>query len=313
MPDFVYVVALDSAVAKLAFWKLHERPYRSRSLRSPLVLAPRRPAMLRSTSGLARETPRPAFVPRAGLPLSNPPPRPRNRRSDRGRRKAGARILVIDDSPDLGKLIRATLMKANYKVVSARDGESGLKLARKARPDLVVLDIGLPGIDGFEVLKALRVQGGVPVIVLTGSRTEVDCIVGLKLGADDYLTKPISMPELVARVEAVLRRGPRRAPEEGPPERRGALRLSSRTHEVVVGKKALRLTPKEFEILRLLLEARGRVVSRRELLKNVWGYSKDLGMDTRMVDQYVSRIRNKLAAEGRRILTVPTLGYRISS
>lgn len=239
--------------------------------------------------------------------------RPHARRGSKGHGKSGGRVLVIDDSPDLGRLIRVTLERAHYEVVSAKDGESGLKLARKIRPDLVVLDIGLPGIDGFEVLKALRIQGGVPVIVLTGSRTEVDCIVGLKLGADDYLTKPISMPELAARVEAVLRRGPSRTPEPAPSERRGDLRLNSSTHEVLVGKRAVLFSPKEFEILRLLLEARGRVVSRRELLKSVWGYGKDLGMDARMVDQYVSRIRNKLGGEGRRIVTVPTLGYKIKS
>lgn len=232
-------------------------------------------------------------------------------RSGSRRAKAKGRILSIEDSPDLSRLIRLTLESENYEVVSAKSGESGLRLALKLQPDLVVLDMGLPGMNGLEVLKSLRVRGRVPVIVLTGSRKEIDCVVGLKLGADDYLIKPVSMPELAARVEAVLRRSAPMSPRAASPEARGGLRLDARTHEVVVAGKPLLLDPKEFHILRLLLEAHGRVVGRHELLLEVWGYMKDLGMDPRMVDQYVSRIRRKLKAEGRRIVTVPTIGYKI--
>ncbi|MBI4348792.1 MAG: response regulator transcription factor [Elusimicrobia bacterium] len=232
------------------------------------------------------------------------------RSKDRAGASAGC-VLVIDDSPDLGRLIRKTLKKARYRAIHAKDGETGLKLARSLRPDLIVLDIGLPGMDGFAVLSAIRAMGRIPVIVLTGSTAEADCVVGLKLGADDFLIKPVSMQVLAARVEAILRRVPSRAPDPGSRERRGSLRLDSRSHELIVHGKALLLAPKEFHILRLLLEAHGRVVNRRELLLEVWGYDKDLGMDTRMVDQYMSRIRRKLKSEGRRIVTVPTLGYKI--
>ncbi len=226
-------------------------------------------------------------------------------------RKAKARVLLIEDSRDQAQLVRLTLQKARYQVFSVPEGGSGLKLARKLRPDLVILDLGLSDMDGFDVLRSLRAESRVPVIILTGSETEVDCIIGLKLGADEYLTKPISMPVLAARVESVLRRFSVGTPQTVTQETRGALRLDSRNHEVLSGGKTLALEPKEFHILRLLLEAHGRVVGRREMLQQVWGYSKDLGMDQRMVDQSISRLRRKLKGEGHRIVTVPTLGYKI--
>lgn len=224
--------------------------------------------------------------------------------------KSKTRVLVIEDFPEMRRLIRLALQNERYEVHSAKDGESGLELAGKIRPDLVLLDIGLPGMDGLEVLKALRARGRVPVIMLTSSKKEADCLVGLKLGADDYLSKPISMPELAARIEAVLRRDPSRA-QGDEPMAAGALSLDPKTHELLMKGKPLPLAPKEFQILRLLLEARGRVVSRRTLLLEVWGYAEDLGISPRMVDQYVSRIRRKLGREGRGIVTVPTLGYKI--
>ncbi|MBI5631241.1 MAG: response regulator transcription factor [Elusimicrobia bacterium] len=221
------------------------------------------------------------------------------------------RILIIDDSPDMRKLMRLTLRKERYHVTTVKYGRSGLALADKIHPNLVILDIGLPDVDGLDILKSLRARERMPVIILTASTKEADCLVGLKLGADDYLVKPISMTQLAARVEAVLSRNSARPVERERSLEAGTWRLDPETHEFSVNGETILLAPKEFHILRLLLEARGEVVSRRKFLLEVWDYTEDQDMDARMVDQYVSRIRRKLKREAPRIVTIPTLGYKI--
>jgi len=220
------------------------------------------------------------------------------------------RILLVEDTPEISLAVRAILRRERYQVYSVEDGETGLTLARKVRPDLVILDINLPGMDGLELLKTLRGEGRVPVILLTARKTEADRIVGLKLGADDYVVKPFSAGELAARVESVLRRARGAAPA-AQPLASGGIVLEPGRHEVRAGGRAVVLAPKEFAILRVLLTAGGGVVAREALLEKVWGYAPDLAMSGRLVDQYVSRLRRKLGAEGKRVVTVPTLGYKL--
>jgi len=197
-------------------------------------------------------------------------------------------------------------------VLAAYDAESGLKLIRKAAPDLVVLDIALPKMDGLELLGVLRRESDVPVILLSGKGGEMDRILGLKLGADDYVVKPFSIAELHARIAARLRRARPAAKTKKAAAAAGALQMDFERHEVRAGGRPVRLAPKEFLVLRLLLEADGKVLSRERLLADVWGHEPGLDLDTRTVDQHVARLRRKLGAQGRLIATVPNFGYKLA-
>ncbi|MBI4375034.1 MAG: response regulator transcription factor [Elusimicrobia bacterium] len=222
------------------------------------------------------------------------------------------KILVIEDEKDLVRLIRYNLEKEKFRVVSAGDAESGLVLARKAKPDLIILDIMLPKMDGLDFLRNFRKESQVPVVLLTAKRSELDRILGLKLGADDYVVKPFSVGELHARVEALLRRSNGQVNVDGKkPVLVGAIEVDFERHEVKVKGKATSLTPKEFELLRLLIEAKGKVLSRDQLLERIWGHGKDMEIDTRTVDQHIARLRHKLKAEATRISTVTNFGYQI--
>ncbi|MFI5348912.1 MAG: response regulator transcription factor [Elusimicrobiota bacterium] len=218
-------------------------------------------------------------------------------------------MLVVEDEKDLIRLIRHNLEKEGYQVVSAGDAESGLKSIRKAKPDLVILDIMLPGMDGLELLRVLRREYRTPVILLSAKRGETDRILGLKLGADDYVVKPFSHGELLARVEARLR--PASPPTEERPTAIGGLSIDIARHQVTVKGKLVRLAPKEFALLKLLIEADGKVLSRDQLLELIWGHDKGMDIDTRTVDQHVARLRGKLGTEGARIATVPNFGYQV--
>lgn len=234
-----------------------------------------------------------------------------------------ASVLLVEDDPDVTALVSAHLTQANYRVRAAGSAETALGRLDKDAPDLIILDVGLPKMDGLEFLRRLRAEGGPggarlgpPVILLSARRDEVDRVLGLKLGADDYVAKPFSARELEARVEAVLRRAaaPRGAsPERGAAARFGALEVDLDRHEVRVAGKPVALRPKEFSILRFLIKADGRVLSRAALLKGVWGYTPELGMDPRQVDQYVARIRRRLGPERERIVTVSAAGYRFKA
>jgi DNA-binding response OmpR family regulator len=225
----------------------------------------------------------------------------------------GNKILVVEDERDLVRLIKYNFETEGHKVVAAYDGEAGLALARKEKPDLIILDIMLPKMDGLEFCRTIRKDSQVPILFLTAKKSEVDRILGLRLGADDYVTKPFSIGELIARVEAVLRRAGSLASKEpvAPVLRAGELEVDSERHEVRVKGKATSLTPKEFEFLRLLFRADGKVLSRDTLLERIWGYDKSMDIDTRTVDQHIARLRKKLRGEGKRIMTVTNAGYRI--
>jgi DNA-binding response OmpR family regulator len=211
------------------------------------------------------------------------------------------------------RLLRHFLEKERFGVICAGTGEKGLRLAQTTRPDLVILDIMLPGMDGFEFLRILRRKSRVPVILLSAKRSEADRILGLKLGADDYVTKPFSLGELGARIEGHLRRAAAAlADEDGPGSVTiGRLTIDFVRHEVLVKGGCARLAPKEFELLKALIEADGKVLSRDRLREFVWGHGQGIKIDTRTVDQHIARLRRKLGAEGVRVETVHNYGYRI--
>jgi two-component system, OmpR family, phosphate regulon response regulator PhoB len=223
-----------------------------------------------------------------------------------------SRVLIAEDEPDIRDLLAFHLERDGYEVARARTGAEALRQVRDRRPDLLILDLMLPEIDGLEVCRRLRQQtetSQLPIVMLTAKGDEVDRIVGLEVGADDYIVKPFSPKEVLARVRAVLRRT---RPPVGPaPLSAGTLSLDPATHIARLGEDVLALTPKEFDLLRALLEARGRVLSREYLLDRVWGYSRASEIESRTVDVHVRRLRAKLGDEGGRIVTVKNVGYRL--
>jgi len=222
---------------------------------------------------------------------------------------AGEKILVVEDEKALVKILRYNLENAGYRVVSAGDGQAGLLLCRQERPDLVILDLMLPKVDGFEFCKALRRDSQTPILMLTARKAEVDRILGLELGADDYVTKPFSVREVLARVKAILKR----ASGQAAPRviRAGSLEVDLERYETRVQGAPIHLSPKEFAFLRCLVEADGKALSRDILLEKVWGYDKSMDIDTRTIDQHIARMREKLGPESARIITVKGMGYRI--
>ncbi len=227
--------------------------------------------------------------------------------------RARKRILIVEDEGDLSASLRYNLEKdGGYSVTTADTGEKGLAAARQKSFDLIILDLMLPGIDGLEVCRALRgdpERSMVPIIMLTARIDETDKLVGLEMGADDYMTKPFSMKEVLARVKAHLRRA---TPSPGPKPQRefssGELTIDFDGHRVRVGKDEVPLTRMEFSLLSALARNRGRVLTRDHLLESVWGYEYYGG--TRTVDVHVRRLRKKLGSEGDRIETVFGVGYR---
>src|SRR5881296_1483501 len=221
------------------------------------------------------------------------------------------RILVVDDEPDITALVAYHLAKSGYRVTTAANGRDGLRAAREERPDLVVLDLMLPVVSGYDVLAELRRREetrDVGVILLTARKEEADRIKGLTLGADDYLAKPFSPQELVLRVGAVLRRLAAPPVAAGAVVSGGPVRLDAATHRVTVAHRDIELTTTEFKLLRLLMERAGRVQSRTGLLQAVWHAQPDI--QTRTVDMHVQRLRSKLGAGGNWIETVRAVGYR---
>jgi len=223
-----------------------------------------------------------------------------------------SRILIVDDEAPIRELVKFNLQKAGYDVLEAADGAAALALA-KEKPELIVLDLMLPGMDGLEVcriLKGARETAGIPIIMLTAKDEEFDKVVGLELGADDYLTKPFSPRELAARVKAVLRRSQKVPLPEGEFVI-GSLRLNFSRYEVFLGKEKVELTPKEYELLKLLITNVGRVFTREQLLEKVWGY--EYFGDTRTVDVHIRHLRAKLEQDrtiADAIETVRGIGYR---
>ncbi len=221
------------------------------------------------------------------------------------------RILVVDDEPDIVALVVYHLAKAGYKVSSASTGTDALALAKRDRPSLVVLDLMLPGMSGFDVLGKLREEpstSGIAVLMLTARKEEPDRIRGLELGADDYLTKPFSPQELVLRVGAILRRIAASG-DVGDILQIGPIRVDRTAHRVTVDDHEVELTPTEYKLLLTLAERRGRVQARSHLLETVWDAAPDI--QTRTVDMHIQRLRTKLHPAGDLIETVRGFGYRL--
>ncbi|MDA7511556.1 response regulator transcription factor [Verrucomicrobia bacterium] len=220
------------------------------------------------------------------------------------------RVLVVDDEPDAVELVAFNLKAAGFEVISAEDGEMALKKARNFSPDLIVLDVMLPSVNGLEVCKILRrdpATSELPIIMLTAKAGEIDRVLGLELGADDYVTKPFSPRELVLRIKNILNR------REPPTKQSDFFQFSELSidvprHLVLVEGKKIDLTPIEFKLLTVLAERRGRVQSRERLLQDVWDY--DSLIDTRTVDTHVRRLREKLEKSARFLDTVRGVGYR---
>ena len=225
-------------------------------------------------------------------------------------------ILIVEDEPDIRDLIVLHLTREGFRCRTASNGVDALHEARAARPDLIVLDLMLPGLGGLEVCRRLRAEpatASLPIIMLTAKADEVDRVVGLEMGADDYVVKPFSPKELVARVRAVLRRAQTPASAGAPVLRAGVLTLDASRHVATVSERALALTPKEFDLLQTLMESAGRVLSREQLLARVWGYAHAEEIESRTVDVHVRRLRAKLGDEGRLIATVTGVGYRLET
>jgi DNA-binding response OmpR family regulator len=239
----------------------------------------------------------------------------------------GQKILVVDDEPAVTDLLVYNLRKANYEVLTAADGQAALDAVPRWQPDLILLDLMLPGVEGLEVCRQLRKTSDVPIIMLTALGEEIDRVVGLELGADDYVAKPFSVRELLARMKAVLRRAalPRAVQPEPTPAQPGSalpetflsgpggLRLEPDSRKVTVAETEVRLTQLEFDILHLLLSSAGRVLTRERLLEQAWGY--DFAGDTRAVDSAIKRLRARLRAaspDADSIEAVRGVGYRLN-
>lgn len=225
---------------------------------------------------------------------------------------AGKRVLVVDDDVKTVELVKLYLNRDGYKVLTAYDGFDAIRLAKESHPDLIVLDLMLPGIDGLQVFRVLRAESDVPIIMLTAKTTEQDRLTGLELGADDYVTKPFSPRELAARVRAVLRRLPEEWIQRGPNQiKRGEILVDFVKHEATIAGRPVNLTPIEFKLLGILVREPGRVFTRPQLIEKVFGYDFD-GFD-RTVDVHILNLRRKLESDPRHpryIKMVYGVGYK---
>jgi len=225
---------------------------------------------------------------------------------------AAAQILIVEDDHHIAKLLRYNLEKSGFTCLSAITGEDALKILDQSSVDLIILDIMLPKMDGFETCRLIRKDqrsAHIPIIMLTAKGEEVDRIVGLELGADDYMVKPFSPRELILRVKAILRRNP--APKNDSKEilQAGAITIDIPRHRVTINQKPVDLSPLEFKLLNILLQRRGRVQTRDVLLNDVWGISAEV--TTRTIDTHVKLLRQKLGRAGDLIQTVRGIGYKI--
>jgi two-component system alkaline phosphatase synthesis response regulator PhoP len=225
------------------------------------------------------------------------------------------KILVVEDEPDIRKLVQYNLTQERFSVLEAEDGEQALKLLQREKPNLVILDLMLPGLSGMELCKLLRQRSEtakLPILMLTAKAGEADRIVGLEMGADDYLAKPFSPREMVARVRAILRRSEATATTEAAPAyEKGSLRIDFSTYEAFVRGKPVKLTLKEFELLRFLVQNPSRVLNRDQLLDRVWG--GETFVTPRTVDVHIRRLRKAVEKDDRKpkwILTVRGVGYK---
>jgi two-component system alkaline phosphatase synthesis response regulator PhoP len=219
-------------------------------------------------------------------------------------------VLLVDDEPSIVQLAQMYLEREGFQIASAEDGETALEAVTRLRPALIVLDLMLPKLDGFEVCRRLRTQNDpVAILMLTARDEDIDKILGLELGADDYLTKPFNPRELVARVKAILRRGERLHTDDPTPIRLGGLVIDPGSREARFADRTLDLRTQEFDLLITLAQKRGRVLSREQLLQQAWGF--DFYGQTRTVDVHVAHLRKKLAGTSIRIETVTGVGYKL--
>ena len=224
-------------------------------------------------------------------------------------------ILIIEDEPNLLAALEYTLEQEGFEVLTAIDGEDGLNLARSRKPDILILDVMLPSLDGFEICRIIRRESNIPILMLTARGEEVDRVVGLELGADDYVTKPFSMRELLARVRSLLRRTATSVPAGSQDEsellRSGDLTIDLAGHSAMLENKPLDMKPREFSLLSLLASNKGRAFTRDQILERLWGH--DYIGDSRTVDVHVRWLREKIEPEPsnpRRIVTIRGVGYR---
>lgn len=225
---------------------------------------------------------------------------------------AKGNILIVDDEPSIVEAVKYNLEQAGFRTLVASTGAGALDMARRERPDLILLDWMLPEVDGLEVCRLLKQDAStrpIPIIMLTVKSDEVDTILGLEMGADDYVTKPFSPRELVVRVKAMLRRT--QAPPTVEVFALDQLKVDWGRHIVTLNGKPVELTTKEFELLKALSEANGRVLTREFLLDKVWGYERSVEIETRTVDLHISQLRRKLKPIAKRIVTVKNVGYRL--
>jgi two-component system KDP operon response regulator KdpE len=224
---------------------------------------------------------------------------------------SAGKILVVDDDPQIRRVMRVRLTGLGYEIIEARSGEQALEVFREFLPDLVLLDLNMPGMGGQAACRQIREGSDVPIIILTVSNTEDEKVEALDAGADDYVTKPFGMNELLARIRAALRRAPT-GPGSGPQQlKAGELEIDFETRKIRAGKRNVRLTPKEFDLLRYLVTQRGKPVPHRELLQAVWG--PDYGDQTEYLRVFITHLRRKLEpnpSKPRYILTEPWVGYR---
>jgi two-component system, OmpR family, KDP operon response regulator KdpE len=225
----------------------------------------------------------------------------------------GGRILVVDDEPQIRRVMRTTLTGAGYEVEDAKSGEEGLEKVRSFRPDLVLLDINMPGMSGFETCRAMRVHSEIAIVMLTVRNSEKDKVDALDAGADDFVTKPFSTPELMARIRAALRRVPA-APAASSHIRVGPVLIDFSARTVSNGGRTAHLTPKELDLLRYLTQHANEVVSHRQLLQAVWG--PDYGDQVEYLRVFIKNLRRKIEANPDRpqvITTEPWVGYRFNN
>lgn len=223
---------------------------------------------------------------------------------------AESKILIVEDDKNLIRILRYNLEKAGYAVAVAADGHAGLETFSRTAPDLILLDVMMPKLDGFEFLRLVRQKSATPILLLTARKEEMDRVLGLEMGAEDYVTKPFSVRELLARIKGILKRAPEKK-KDIPALRAGTLEIDFARYEAKVAAKPLALSAKEYQFLKCLASAEGRALTRDELLEKVWGYDQALNIDTHTVDQHVLRLREKLGPESPRLITVKGVGYRL--
>ena len=225
----------------------------------------------------------------------------------------GVKVLVVDDEKDITALVAYHLEREGFRVLQAHDGLQALDLVKRERPNLLILDLMLPQISGLDVCRRLRKEpdtARLPILMLTAKAEEADKVLGLELGGDDYLTKPFGPRELVARVKALIRRSEERQEEEV--VKAGALEVDLARYIVSIRRRPIELTAKEFDLLKALILAKGRALTRDYLLDRVWGYDQASEIESRTVDVHVRRLREKLGPEAKRIVTVKNVGYRFN-